>query len=96
MLCWFSTWNVFRIFSLNGLDPGLGLYTFLEPAEYHLHLGYVTCLFTFTPMLGFLWPWQEEKNGLSLFQCQLALVRSGSLESGGWIKRQSVFERAEP
>lgn len=56
VLCWFSTWNVFRIFSLNGLDPGLGrCREAIEPAEYHLHLGYVTCLFTFTPMLGFLW-----------------------------------------
>lgn len=63
MLCWFSTWNVFRIFSASGLDHGLGLCReAIERAEYHLHLGYITCVFTFTPMLGFLQPARKKKQ----------------------------------
>ena len=51
-LCWFSTWNAFRLFSSNGLDHRLGLCgEVIEQAEYHLHLGYVTRVFAFTPAL---------------------------------------------
>lgn len=99
-LCWFSTWNVFRLFSSNGLDHWLGLCReVIERAEYHLHLGYITRIFTFTPALGPLQPPSKKtnkKNRSSLFQCQPPLVCSVSLESGGRIKRQSVFEGTGP
>lgn len=55
-LCWFSTWN-----SDYSLETALTIdWDFvgkvIELAEYHLHLGYITCVFTFTPTLGFLQP----------------------------------------
>ncbi len=54
-LCWFSTWNLFSLFSSNGLDHRLGLCReAIERVEYHLHLGYITSVFTFAPTLGFL------------------------------------------
>lgn len=94
-LCRFSTWNAFRLFSSNGLDHRLGLCREVIVIEYHLHVGYITwCIYIYSNIR--LPAASKQKNRSSLFQCQLPLVCSGSLESGGRIKRQSVFERTGP
>lgn len=50
-------------FSSNGLDCRLGLCrAMIEQVEYNLHVGYITCVFTFTPVLGFLQPPSEKTD----------------------------------
>lgn len=99
MLCWFSTWNAFRLPSSNGLDHGVGLCReVIEPGEYHLHLGYITCVLTFTPTLGFLQPPSKKTktNRSSLFEMSAALGVQRFTGIRWEDQKQSVFEGTGP
>lgn len=81
--------HTFRLFFSNSLDRSLGLCREMIEQQ---NTGYITCVQLYASCSLQV----KKKNRSLLFQCQLPLVCRSGLESGGRIKRQSVFERVGP
>lgn len=70
----------------------------IKRAEYHLYLGLRNfCIYIYSNVgLPAAWKNVTKKKKNQLVAVSVSVALGTSLESGGRIKRQSVFEGAEP